>query len=263
MSDVEALAGHSIFTRDPRASTQVHCALSEQESGVTARIEVRRSDGTSLGMRELSAGPGECAALREPIAVILLMLLDREPASREPSTSAKSTRSFGLGASVSGLNGSLPRTDVGLGLVLIPQINEQLHARVDAGYWLPVTAQTSEGVGGNFRALSLASALCANLWSKRRLDVSLCGGAQLTVLQAKAHNLRVAHREARFLGQGSVALELSSRWGRTELRADLGPIFTFARPRFYLIQGGGSELDVHQPTWLGAIFRLALIIWAP
>lgn len=264
--DVEALAGHALFTSDPRADTQVRCDISEHSSGVTARLEVRDKNGTPLGTRELSAAPGECAALREPMALILLMLLDREPESAGPSAAAGSpdARAFGLGASLGALLGVLPRADAGIGVVVLPQIGEQLHARIDAGYWFPVTAQTSEGRGGNFRAFSLAGAFCTSLWgSPAGLGVSLCGGVQLAVIQARAQNLLLAHRAARAVGQGFASLELSSRWDRAELRADLGPTLNVARPQFYLLQGAGDRLDVHRPAAIGAIFRLALIIWAP
>jgi hypothetical protein len=264
-SDVEALAGHPVFSSDPRAALRVRCDISDHASGVSARIEVRDEGGHPIGTRELLAAPGECAALREPIAVVLLMLLDREP---EPSESSAADRSgatpFGAGASFGGLAGMLPRADAGFGLVVVAKIREALHVRLDGGYWFPVTAHTSEGRGGNFRAFSLAGALCRSVWqSSNGLGVSLCGGAQLAVIQARARNLLVEHREARALGQGFLTLELSGRWDRSELRADLGPTLAFARPRFYMLQDDGASLDVHRPALLGAIFRIALIIWAP
>jgi hypothetical protein len=47
------------------------------------------------------------------------------------------------------------------------------------------------------------------------------------------------------------------------LKADFGPTLAIARPRFYLLQADGAELEVHEPRLVGAFFRLALIIWAP
>jgi hypothetical protein len=265
-SDLEALTGYPVFTTDASAAArQVRCDIQESESGATARIEVRAADGTFLGTRELSVGPGECPALRGPIAVVLLMLLDQQLVPVEGAEKgSEGARSLGVGASLGALMGLLPRAQVGLGLVLMPRLGERLHARLDAGYWFPVTAQTSEGIGGSFQAFSLGGALCARiLESSHGLAASLCAGTQLAVLQARAQNLLSAQREARVLGQGLLALELASRWGRSELRADLGPTLAFSRPRFYLQQRDGSPLDVHQPARLGAFFRLALIIGAP
>ena len=265
--DVEGLAGHPVFTGDPRAATQVRCEFYEHASGVTAHIDVRDKGGAPLGTRELSAAPGDCGALRESIAVVLLMLLDREPEPAELSTAParkRSTRPVGLGPSSGAILGVLPRAGAGVGLVAVPQINERFHARVDAGYWFPVRVQTSQGHGGTFRAFIVAAALCTSLWQgSRGLELSLCGGAQLAVIQASARNLLVEHREASAFGQGFLPLELSARWSTTELRADLGPTLAVTRPRFTMLQADGSERDVHQPARFGAMFRLALIIWAP
>ncbi len=263
--DVEALAGRPIFTRDPRAPVQVHCDIVDRASGATARIEVRGADGTALGTRELSSGPGECGALREPIAVVLLMLLDREIDDAHPSAAPRGDGSgprFGYGASTGALIGALPRPDPGIGLALASQIGARLFARMDAHYWFPVTARVFDGPGGRFRAFSLAGSLCARFSnSPPAVGAALCGGAQLTILQASALELLESRRGARAFGQAFLTLALTGKWRRGELVADLGPTLAFARPRFYLLRGDRSELEVHRPALLGAIFRLSLIIW--
>jgi len=263
--DVEALAGHPVFSRNPRAPLQVRCDIMDHASGATARISVRAADGSTIGTRELSAGPGECGSLREPIAVVLLMLLDRENDDARPTPAPQEEGggpTFGYGASVGALLGTLPRPDAGVGLALASQFGRRMLARIDASYWFPVTARVPGGPGGRFHAFGLAGSLCARLpRSSHGIGTSLCGGAQLSILQASPLELPGTGRRARAFGQAFLAFALSGQWRRSELIADLGPTLAFARPRFYLLTRDDAELEVHRPARLGAFFRLALIIW--
>jgi hypothetical protein len=265
-ADVEALLGRAIFTSESAGAVEVRCDIMEHQSGSLARIDVRAPDGSALGTRELSAGPGECAALRRPLALVLVMLLDsQQPTPEAPPAPAPRRKLQGaLNAFAGVLVGALPRATGGLGLGLGPRLSPRLDLRFDAAYWLPVTAETQQGTGAKFHGVTLGGAACpAWPWGAGPLRLALCGGAQAVLLVAVPHQVSGRTRELGAYGQGYLTVNLQARWAGYLLEAALGPTLAFTRPEFFLVESDGSKLEVQRPARWGAIFRLGLIIPAP
>src|SRR5262245_59011547 len=84
-SDVSALLGHDPFSHD--AAIPVDLVLKgrveERADQVIARIEATSAGGRGLGVRELTAPHGECSALRKPLALIISLFLEAQPAHVE------------------------------------------------------------------------------------------------------------------------------------------------------------------------------------
>ncbi|MFT3924192.1 MAG: hypothetical protein QM778_16780 [Myxococcales bacterium] len=264
--DVEALLDERVFTDGPSAGGVMRGVVTEDEQGVNVQIEARSRSGELLGRRELAAPAGECASLRRPIALVLAVLFDQQATAqdgmRAPSA-ARGERWIGLTAA--GSTAIMPRIAPSLGLTLGFATRSAWSVQADAGYWLPVTAQTAGGLGARFYAFGVGLSLCRRLARRAEtLELALCGGAQAVPLFAKPIGLGTHTRQVRVLARAAVEVALSMRIGATSaIQGSLGPILSLWRPRFFLEQADGSTLEVHRPATVGAILRLTLIISEP
>lgn len=72
---VERLLGRAVFQADD-ADIQLDVAVVRGENGRGARLTLARRDGTLVGTRELSSESASCAALLEPLALVVALLID-------------------------------------------------------------------------------------------------------------------------------------------------------------------------------------------
>jgi len=262
-SDVEALAGRTLFTSGESAEVSLECTLTEDDEGARADIEVRGADGTLLGTRQVRSESGECASLRRPLAFVLWMLLERDPheAGRGGGARSGPRRALGFGASFAGSSGILPRPSPGFGASLRLGVARPVDLRFDGEYWLPVRAETSSGAGAVLRGFSLGGAVCpALLPAARGFGLAMCAGAHLVSILAIPRGLTSEADKWAFFGQALFSVDVGYRWSRAWLFAELGPSVAFSRPEIYLTRSDGSRLQVHRAPRLGALLRLTLII---
>ena len=75
-SAVDSLLSRKAFGDTP-ADVVVHGSMTQDEQGVrTARLELRRPDGTVLGVRNLRAADQGCRSLREGVPIALSLMID-------------------------------------------------------------------------------------------------------------------------------------------------------------------------------------------
>ena len=274
--DVEELAGHRVFAAEAQADVWVRGGIEDGETGVHAWFEARTHDGEPVGTRELSGAPGECAALRRSLALVLTILLDRPtphraappgaaPPSPAPRRSAVRSRLPRAGASLGLLSGTLPRIAPGVGLSLAQPVLGTLHVRADGSYWLPQTSSNQAGIGASMSAVSGGLALCPE-WTlgHSRWSIHACAGGQLGALLATPHDLARPAPARRLLAQVTVELGLSLRvLPRTTLFLSGGSTFALSRPEFFYDRDDGQSALLGRPALFGAIARLGMTIGAP
>jgi hypothetical protein len=259
--DVDGLLGRAAFGSPP-GDVAIAGVLREQGDEVIAEL-VARVAGEVVGVRQLSAPRGDCAALRRPIALVLAMLLDDASALVKPAVPAPRARVRGYGAlSAGGRLGLLPRAsaafDTSVGLTLA----SGLTLSVRAGYALPVEARTDRGAGGRFQALLAELGVCPALSrTDRAFVVRGCAGLSLDTLVATPVGLDGASTELRLAAAVPLSVAIAMRLsGGTWLELAAGPSIFVIRPTATMALRDGREQLVHRPESVAGFFRAAFIM---
>jgi hypothetical protein len=256
-ADVEEVMGRPVFTTGEHARVTVQGVIEERPHEVYVRIEARSTDGATLGVRELKAPPGRCAALRAPIVLVLTLFVERDGEQSEDTTALH----FGVGAFGGVASTPLPRTTVTVGPALSLELGDVLGVELRAAYWLPVSIETRRGVGAKLEAFSVALRTCVRLWSGGVFGMRLCAGAELGALLAAPLQLAGPERQARLLAHGLLDLRWETRLG-SSVRVDVavGPLLSLSRPAFSYVRRDEATMPVYRPHAGGVLFQLTFII---
>jgi hypothetical protein len=259
--DVEQALGRPVFTSAQTARLQVRATIEDRSSGVVVRLQAQRMDGQLLGMRELRAQPGECAALRADIGLVLTLLVERDGLVTEPSTPSALRLDPGLWTGF--LLNTLPRGTFGVGPALSLELGAYAQLRADAAYWLPVAVQTAHGIRAELQAASLALRVCPRIAGSGEslFSLRLCGGVQLGALFASQTQPQGPATQVRLLVQGLLELRSGLRLGRTaRLELALGPLISLNRTSLVSVRSDGSRVLLYRAPTVGMILSLGLII---
>lgn len=258
--DVAQLLGYDPFGHGGAADLLLEGAVEERATEVYARIAASTASGQSLGARELTGPRGECAALRKPIALIIGLFLEAEPARV-----ARPRVPIWWGGFVAARSGLLPRTTPGVGASLLARVRPRLDLALQASYWFPVVIETRAGLGARFQALDATTGVCPRLTpTSGTVALFLCGALQAGVLLASPRGLEGPTQSVRLSAGALFELKLLSPLGRRfALEGALGAVAALAQPLFYLTRADGTQLDVHRPARFGALLRLTLFFELP
>ena len=241
-----------VFTSEGRARVILRGAVEDGPNGVSVRIAASDARGKTLGSRELSAATGECAQLRDAIALVLTLFVEYEGASAD----AGDTR-LGFGAELSLADAPLPRMAASVGPALWLAFGPVVQLHVSASYWPAVSIRTARGVGATLEAFSLKLRGCARLWA----GLGLCSGIESGAIVSEPLQLRGPERQVRLLAQG--LLEASWELALADvLRVDVasGALLSLHRPAFSYTRADGERMAVHRPQLAGMILRVTVII---
>jgi hypothetical protein len=259
--DVEQALGRAIFTSAQAAQLQILGTVEDAASGVVVRLRAQRIDGKLLGMRELRAQSGQCAALRTDISLVLTLLVENNsvvtPESESPAPE------FKLGLWTGLLVNVLPRATFGGGPAFALGLPGDVQLRADAAYWLPVAIQTAGGIRAEFQTASLALRVCPSIVGAADsvFGLRLCGGAQLATLFASQTEPAGFGTQVRVIAQGLAELRGALRLGSSaRLELALGPLLALNRLTLYAVSNDGSRVLLYRPPILGMILSLGFII---
>jgi hypothetical protein len=257
-ADVEQALGRHVFSSSSEAAVVVRGVAEDLASEARARIEARTADGVLLGTRELVAPAGQCASLRGAIALVLTLFVERDEASDDGLADVR----VGLGAALAVLSTPLPRATLAGGPSLSLELGRALRIRADASYWLPVSIQTSRGVGARMEAVSVALRGCVRVWGEPKgWALSACPGVELGALIATPQRLAGPTRQARLLAHGFLELRAEAPLGTAAaLEVAAGPLLSLSRPQFSYVRRDDATMDVYRPQLGGAFLQVSLII---
>lgn len=251
-SDVEALMGRRVFTSRARARVILRGVVKDGPDGVSIHIEAVDNRGEPLGMRELDAAAGECAELRETIGLVLTLFVEYEETAIDEDDSV-----FGIGAQVSLAQAPLPRIALSAGPAVYLALGSVVRLHASAAYWLPVSIETSRGVGAKLEAFSLELAACAHVWN----GLGLCTGIESGALIASPLRLRGPERQVRALAHGILEASWELELGELAIvDVAAGALLSLSRPAFSYQTADGEHRAVYRPQATGMIFRIAVII---
>jgi hypothetical protein len=261
-ADVEDLLGRPVFARESEAELLVRGSVRETSEGAYAVLDAQLADGTPVGRRELVAPAGECASLRQALALVLTLFAEEGEGARASRTDPWTTPGRPLWGLTTGLLfGPMPRAEGGLGALLAVELARGLRGRLDASYFLPRSIQTRIGQGARLEAAALGIRICPRLVAAARFTFRGCAGSELGGWFASPKELSATAHRTRLFAQGVVELEVEARvLPRLALTISLGPTLPFARPQFYARTADDKSLTVFRPGLLGAFLRMGVII---
>jgi len=255
---VERHLGRRIFARDgAEAAIQIDARVAREGERFVA---VLRTGGRE---RHLVTAADRCAAVAEPVALVLSLLVDL-PAERSilhlPRRADEPWR-LQASAGAIGAHGLLPGVSLGGTLaagLLSP--GELLLIEPALSIWAPIEHHEL-GSGARWSAWSATLAGCARFWRTAALAGKACADAQVGVLQASGLMLEAPLQPTRMW----VSLGARLRW---ELRlsppfglsADVGVEFPLRRDAFYYEARGGSRVRLHRAPWLVPLAAFAIFV---
>lgn len=296
---VERALERKVFGERLRADRVVYVALSPESfqggkpSRYRAVLEVETPGGARRGRRELLSDGADCSELREPLTLVLTLMVDAElnqaALEREPGASGKQTQPaasppprkrrepsppkklaareeasrlrFELGAGGRLGFGYLPKAagaaSAQLGLGLEGQAGF-IEARPGLAYWLP-QERVEDGRGGRFRGWSFVGEVCVG-----RAAFALCPGVERLELTGEPVGLDFGGSSDLTASWGRLAFAWApklSSWLGVRIESHLG--IAFSRARFVYESATQATILVHEtPKFaaglgLGIFFPLA------
>jgi hypothetical protein len=254
--DVEDTLDRKVFTATPAAQLRIQGSIEERDSETWVHLTARSRSGRVLGMRELHAVGGGCAALRSDIVLVLTLLVEREEVvSEAPEVSS----SFGISSTL--MANVLPRWDVGVGPTLLLDIASVLQLRVDLSYFFPVAIRTPSGVAADLHAVSFTLRACPRLYGQdSALSLHVCAGAQAGAWLVAQTEPASRALQIRLLAQGLLELRAGLRLGEsTSLTLGAGPSLSMSRAALYAAYASGTRMFLYRVPLLGAQVQLSLM----
>jgi len=196
--DVEARLGRAVFVSPSRADVSVEGRIERSATGFVATITLRDASGALKGTRELRRDGASCDGMREPLALVVSVMIDPDAALRPPPAPSASSAPappsasaapppptaappptasaprppppppepakprapfrFDAGASVAGGAGLLPGISLGLGVDGILEPPDFIGLRAFGSVWLDDSVAVPPGAGRATFSLLLAGA---------------------------------------------------------------------------------------------------------
>lgn len=267
---VESVLGRKVFATE-------HCERTVEGSVFRPGIERWAVDMSfwdqrerSLGTRRLE-GPSSCSALRGPVSLVIALTLEAAQESVELSEPTKPAvprhepeapreRAYDwVYAGVRTTAGLLPGLGLGIAIGTGAELLDGLAAHVEGTLWAPKTTQLA-GPGGRFWAWHAGLDLCPSLMNSTNLWLSLCGGAQLGLIQASGLGLDYSQSARRPYAHLEAKLSMSTPvWNVIELTAQIGVAIPSLRPRFVYLDQRDAATEVHRPGEFLALAGLGLV----
>ncbi len=292
---VETRLGREVFVPTSRADLSIEgrvepIASGEGKGGHRATILVRGASGETLGERTIDEKDPRCAALTEPLALVIALMIDPDAATRpaEPRTAAPTPpppasasapppppppvvlapKPEGLrfeGTLVSTLvTGMTPGVALGFGgaaLLQLPRVPISL--RGSGAIHVPVEAERG-GVSSAFDLGLLSGYVCPTAVLGERVRLLACLGSQVGVVRARALRPFVSDDDYRVLGnvaaEGRAAVQIV---GPLVVTASAGAAVGIFRKDLRLDRAPGATVVVHEMAPVSFLGELGLGVIVP
>jgi hypothetical protein len=244
--DVETRLGRSVFVSAAQADLSVEGRIepAHGKPGWHAVVVLRDAKGVTLGTREISRDAASCEAMREPLALVVALMIDPDasaapppppsppaaapppqtivvekqvpvyvavPAPPAPSPAPEPAWHIDVGASLAASVGLLPHVEPGLAGSALLEPPWFIPLEAYGALWLDSTAD-----GGPTFALAYAGGgLCPLRYRDELLRLYACASGQLGYLKATSPDSAQVHVAGVLEGRGSLRLfgPISARAG--------------------------------------------------
>lgn len=250
---VEDVLGRQLF-HGATCDLRIRASLEKgQGRGWQAELSFARQDGTSLGTRSLQSQAASCQALKNPISLVVALVVEDEEAQAtlklpvEPVMEERHPGRGRLFADVAGVHGLLPSNGLGNSLGADVRFLPWFSTRIHTTFWLPQSS-SSQGRGGQFWAWQAGLALCPSLGGTESWRAGVCLGTHLGILRGTGLGLAETQSATRMYGGADArALLAYPVTPSLALTAFLGIAVPWLRPRFIYYDTTDTAAEIHRP----------------
>lgn len=283
--DVEARLGRAVFVSPSRADVSVEGRIERDQNSYVATITLRDGKGAILGTRELRRDGASCDGMREPLALVVSVMIDPDAAlrpapapsaSQAPAPSAtaapppptasapppppppppeparpRAPFRFDAGASLAGAAGLLPGVALGLGVDGILEPPDFIGLRAFGSVWLDDSVAVPPGAGrATFSLLMAGAGLCPVGLRGDRLAFYACASGELGRMTSRGSGFDLASPDGQsWLVAASLDARLSVKVGGPfALRAGLSGLAPLVRDRFVARLPSGAEDEIFRAS---------------
>jgi hypothetical protein len=255
--DVETRLGRSVFVSPAQADLSVEGRIepARGKPGWRAVVVLRDAKGVTLGTRELARDAASCDAMREPLVLVVALMIDPDastapppppPASPAPppqtivvekqvpvyvavpapparSPPPEPTWHIDVGASLAASVGLLPHVEPALAGSALVEPPSFIPLEAYGALWLDSTADG----GPTFALAYVGGGLCPLRYRDELLRLYACASGQLGYVKATSPDSAQVHVAGVVEGRGSLRL-----LGPIAARAGASLVVPFLRPSF-------------------------------
>ncbi len=289
--DVETRLGRSVFVSPARADLSVEGRIepAHGKPGWHAVIVLRDAKGVTLGTRELARDAASCDAMREPLALVVALMIDPDASTAPPSPLAppptvpapppqtivvekqvpvyvavpappaaspppEPTWHIDVGASLAASVGVLPHVEPGIAgsALLEPPWFVPLEAY--GALWLDSTADG----GPTFALAYVGGGLCPLRYRDELLHLYACASGQLGYMKATSPDSAQVHVAGVLEGRGSVKL-----FGPIAARAGASLVVPILRPSFDYTDSQTGQAAAFRMSAVAAVLDAGLGLVMP
>ena len=242
----------------------------DSSGGWSVALHFASQSGASLGDRSLEIRDAPCSALKEPLALVIALMVEgkssdktalrlRQPRSSRPDEGNMTAISVG-GALSSGLTG-----DVGLGATMgvASRALGGWPLRLETTFWFP-TVKAGPGPAGEFWAWLGGVGFCPSLFKWKQLVASGCAHLVAGIVRGVGRGLDEIEVATRPLGAVELTAQLSLRLSQhASIYLGLGAATPWVRARFVYHDALGAPVAVHEPGLLIPVAELGIELGSP
>jgi hypothetical protein len=218
--------------------------------GWQADLSFAKGDGEALGDRNLQSRVAGCAALQDPVSLVIALMVEAREAEatlQVPAHESPAERTAAMAASFRLSSGLLP--DLGLGATVDVGwiLAGWLPLRFDSTYWFPGSAVQANR-GGEFWAWVGGASACPTVFSSTWGEGAVCAGLQLGVIHGAGVGLQDSGSPTRPYGEAQARARLSIPlfWPLSGF-IELGIAAPWMRPRFVYLGAVDAPVEVYRP----------------
>jgi hypothetical protein len=220
------------------------------EGGWDADLSFAASSGESLGRRSLHSNGATCAALADPVSLVIALMVESGEAQatlQVRSTPAPApSRSASMSAALVVSSGLLPGLSYGAGVDWAAALGSWLSLQVGSSVFFPDSTTTS-GRGGEFWSWIGGVALCSRVFSTSVTEGELCAGGRGGAIHGVGIGLPVPWSKTKPYGDAEVHAKVSFPVaGSFSAVAQLGVAVPWLRSRFVYLDAQNS-VPVYEP----------------
>lgn len=271
---VERRLGRAVFVEDDEhADVRLEGEIVRRQSGLAAHLVMRARSGEVLGQRTVNQPTRQCAALREPLALVLALLIDlplteirialpeptrpEPPPPRAPPPAVHELRTPDVHvdgtALLAAAPGLLPPASGGLalslGVTVPPMFPIELGAELFA-------APALDAPGVLFIAAIASLTTCPRI-ELEELALAMCAGTGVGVVHAAPQGLALMRDATTAWLDARVLLRLDVELSpAVALRVDAGVVVPITRHRFLYANAAGDAVLLHEPWPVVPLLRI-------
>ena len=286
--DVETRLGRSVFVSPAQADLSVEGRIepAHGKPGWHAVVVLRDAKGVTLGTRELARDAASCDAMREPLALVVALMIDPDastappppptpapapppqtivvekqvpvyvavPAPAPPPPPPEPTWHIDVGASLAASVGLLPHVEPGIAGSALLEPPWFIPLEAYGALWLDSTADG----GPTFALAYVGGGLCPLRYRDELLRIYACASGELGYLKATSPDSAQVHVAGVLEGRGSLKL-----FGPIAARAGASLVVPILRPSFEYTDSQTGQAAAFRMSAVAAVLDAGLGLVMP